>query len=524
MDNQFVFVSADGDSIGNKVARASLSDDVDALHDISSKIKAGNDLMEDFAVKHAGQVISSGGDEANFRIPLDAVEELESLRTDYSYVVGATLSMGVGQSISQANKALMVAKLNGKDQILQYTPEVDQQYQQAVQNENAGMATGEAKKIGDAYMKNEEQKPVDQAQPDEANSEEVAPEASPQDDHSDCPYCKEAAEELGEDDCPYCAEEGVAGVEGSTNDCPYCEEAHSEDEHQHDDNCPHCQELDNAKAQEDGSQSSENDAQVDPDALPVDQEIQADPDQQAIPGEMQSGDEEKPKESGSEEHKSPEEIMEVFDETHGDSSTNDDPSQEDQHQFKQDEDTGIAESGDGQEENVSRPDDFNEEIPQGTEDPNNTDGSQDPNYAEVMQDDLSNNQDDIQRERVGDIVRQALQDYKANKDFLEQAQAQSPEFYQASVGVIRAMIEMAKLLGFNGPQQMNQEAQPELGQEQEQMVSEQPDPANPFPVHPDNGGQPQDGSQSANGDKGDWNNPFPAHPDNGGAGGKPKGQ
>jgi hypothetical protein len=128
-----------------------------------------------------------------------------------------------------------------------------------------------------------------------------------------------------------------------------------------------------------------------------------------------------------------------------------------------------------------------------------------------------------------------LQSFKANKNYLEQAQAQAPEFYQANIGMIRAMIEMAKLLGFNGPAQSGQESgqSSELGQQQSQMLDQaqaqqpeqkQPDPANPFPKHPENGGSSKDSSSPDDKKKPDPANPFPKHPDNGGAGKKPKDQ
>jgi hypothetical protein len=57
------------------------------------------------------------------------VELLEQLRKDYQYMVQATLSIGYGQTISQAGKALLVAKERGKDQVVQYDESVEQEVQ-----------------------------------------------------------------------------------------------------------------------------------------------------------------------------------------------------------------------------------------------------------------------------------------------------------------------------------------------------------------------------------------------------------
>lgn len=530
MDNQFIFVAADGDSIGSKVARASLADDVDGLRDVSSKIVAGNELIKDFAVNCGGQVISDGGDEANIRIPVASAEDLEALRTDYAYTVGATLSLGVGTSLSQASKALDVAKLNGKNQILQYTPDVEQQWQQASQQVNAGgAASEEAQKIGEAHMKNDPQvsskeqltPKTDVNSPNQDSSDEqVLADApvdansagadAPIDDHSDCPYCNEdAQEELAGDDCPYCAEDDQVEAEAGLDDCPYCQQAHPEDQHQHGDDCPHCQELDASKAQEAAPAVAPQDAQVDPSAAVGAPDPAADPsaDPSAVEPELS------PAELQTDEHQTPPEVLDQFDAVHGD------PSQA-KTDIEQVDDTALAEGNDRQENNISRPGDFDGEIPQGSEDPANTDSSAPP-YADVMQQDLSDNADDIQKQKVGDIVRQALQSFKATKNYLEMAQQQAPEFYQANIAMIRAMIEMAKLLGFAGAAQ-GEQPQAELGQEQAQMIGEQPDSANPFPQHPENGGS--EDPSAAGGTPADSANPFPQHPENGGAGGKQQGQ
>src|ERR1035437_2992847 len=162
-NNQHIFVSMDGDSVGNLVGRAALADDVESLNDVSIHIEAGKELIRDFVRRHAGPIISAGGDEINARLPLDAVEEIESLRTDYSYIVKATLSVGVGEKLSQSSKALMVAKLRGKNQILQYAPDVEDEWTQSVQNANVS----ESQKIGNAYMKKDPQESQKEQLPDE---------------------------------------------------------------------------------------------------------------------------------------------------------------------------------------------------------------------------------------------------------------------------------------------------------------------------------------------------------------------
>jgi chromosome segregation ATPase len=55
----------------------------------------------------------------------DHIQDLPSIREKYESAVGATVSVGLGLSIAEADKALLSSKLNGKDRITFYTPAVD---------------------------------------------------------------------------------------------------------------------------------------------------------------------------------------------------------------------------------------------------------------------------------------------------------------------------------------------------------------------------------------------------------------
>jgi hypothetical protein len=130
MDNQnFLVFAGDGDNIGQRHARTILSDDINAVREVSEHITAGNDYVRQFVEQHGGQWISGGGDEFTFEAPAEFIELLEQIRKDYQYMVQATLSIGYGQTISQAGKALLVAKERGKDQVIQYDESVEQEVQ-----------------------------------------------------------------------------------------------------------------------------------------------------------------------------------------------------------------------------------------------------------------------------------------------------------------------------------------------------------------------------------------------------------
>lgn len=134
-----------------------------------------------------------------------------------------------------------------------------------------------------------------------------------------------------------------------------------------------------------------------------------------------------------------------------------------------------------------------------------------PDLGAVLGEGLDAHADNIQREKVVQMVSQALAGFKQCKHIIELSQTQAPQLYSSSIMMLKAMIEMAKMLGL---EQAGPVAQP------------QSEWQNPFPTHPDQGGQPAPGhapaagSASTDGDANtgnEWQNPFPAHPDNGGA-------
>jgi hypothetical protein len=168
---------------------------------------------------------------------------------------------------------------------------------------------------------------------------------------------------------------------------------------------------------------------------------------------------------------------------------------------------------------VSRPESYSQNSPSDMAlDEDNTAVS--PDLSSVLHEGLDSHADNIQRERVVQMVSQALTGFKACKPIIERSQTQAPQLYQSSIMMLKAMIEMAKMLGLseNGatPDQNPLEGNP------------QNEWQDPFATHPDNGGAPQaqapqapgTGSASTSGDSNNgnsWANPFPTHTDNGGS-------
>lgn len=143
------FLCYDGDGIGAKVGRAALSNDVAYLKEISAKIEAGNDLFRGWCLSVlGGDIIGIGGDEGRLSIPVDHIADVAKLKDKYFEITGFTCSIGIGVNISQANKALIVAKNTGKNKITLYSNRVEQQLEQMDEGEK-----NESKKLFDEYLK-----------------------------------------------------------------------------------------------------------------------------------------------------------------------------------------------------------------------------------------------------------------------------------------------------------------------------------------------------------------------------------
>jgi len=150
------FAALDGDNAGSHVGQAVLHDDVEALADISSRIDSANQAVKQWVEAHGGKMISFGGDESTFMIEAESLEALgdmiEELRDQYQQVSGFTVTAGIGESLSQAGKALMAGKLVGKDMVMEYNDHVEAILEEAHNHAGAGEGTEEEEKLDEAYL------------------------------------------------------------------------------------------------------------------------------------------------------------------------------------------------------------------------------------------------------------------------------------------------------------------------------------------------------------------------------------
>jgi minimal CRISPR polymerase domain len=142
-----VYITADGDGIGQKVGRMRLDNDVDGVRREAQNIDRGNEIFARWAESHGGSLIEAGGDEVTVEVPAAYLDELPDQRRLYAERVGATVSVGVGWNLRESARALLAAKLRGRNQIVFYGPGVDQELEEAERRK-----PDETKKLVEEYL------------------------------------------------------------------------------------------------------------------------------------------------------------------------------------------------------------------------------------------------------------------------------------------------------------------------------------------------------------------------------------
>jgi hypothetical protein len=479
VDNVF-YVAYDADSAGSKIGQAIISDNPQALEDASNRIQLGNEIIARWAKKWKGIQYSSGGDQGLFALPPEALHELEMVRADYEHATGLTISVGVGTTLSESGKALIVAKFWGKNMVVQYSPEVEKEIESANAKISEGSANFEEQKLGTAYLQPEEM--VIMGKEDQPN-----PAAQEESGHADCPYCQAMEQEGVEDpdhcefchddeatDCPFCKEnaEHDPNAEGHPEDCPLCAEAAQEgssdvggDDHSvADSGGPQTQLPTTTSSQDFAGQA------LDTPDLPKPDAISENPDEVAFNPETETNENRRLDEEGDEEssqaaipgdEESSETVQSIVDDVESLPPTE---SQARQEQAQID-DANLA-VGDNMEDGVSRPEDYESNVP-GDMGLAEDEGDDSPDLGSVLQEGLDSHADNIQREKVIQLAAEALEGFKGCKDILEKAKEQAPQLYEASIAMLKAMIEMAKMLG------LDQEAQEHAGADGDQSMDDQ---------------------------------------------------
>lgn len=503
-DKKLLYISFDADSAGRKIGKAILNDDPKEVSKVSKSINLGNMLFEKWAKEHNGVQYSSGGDQGVYSIPEECVKELEQLRKDYHYITGLTVSIGVGKHLSESGQALLMAKLKGKNQIVFFDKETKKEIQQIKKRaKNGKFKSMEEYKIADSYLSKSE--------------DELSCPYCEQTDGVDTEHCKWCHNlEVEEDPCPFCQQDPSQGPkepEVSEEDCTYCKEKTQEEQS----GCPYCKTHPSGPGTSPDSNndiappgSDEEKDQYDKMGMSPPEIGKPNPNEEPPIGQNAPLDTEPvvdaveevrdPERSETaaidpEDNHSREALISIAEqiENEGNPSEN---------QINTIDDADIS-SGTETEGNVSRPEGYGQNIPgdMGTGGPNvaEKDGEE-PDFYNLLEEGLNHNADSIQKDKTITMVSQALMEFKNCKDILEQSKLQMPQLYQASISMLKAMIEMANMLGLgqsgsgDSPGPIGPQGESVLGEVQESLTPEQENEwHNPFPTHPDHGGEQKPG-------------------------------
>lgn len=465
-----LYMAYDGDDAGKLVGRAILADDADSLHDASSRINAGHQVVRIWVEAHEGQVVSGGGDEGVFIVPEEATHNLEELRKDYQFTTGLTMTIGVGKSLSEAGKSLMVGKFRGKDTVVVYDLTIEDELNDFKAHIEQGTASQEEKKISEEYFK---------AEGNDMNKDEKTQGTS----HEGCPFCETMVQEGAMDEqCPFCAADAAHDPNAADHpaDCPLCQQnaAHDPSAPGHPADCPLCQADEKDGVMGDELQRPDDQAvnptagpntelptttssqdfagqDLDSPQLPKPDAIQENPDEVVATPEYETNnnvaieanfDPNAPADK--------DDVIAPSDGAVSAQSVLDDVDALPATEAQAKQQAGEANTdgvGDGMDDNVSVAGDFLSDTPgdMGLGDDTGTA----PDMTSVLQEGLNGQADSIQRERVIQLVAEALEGFKGCKDIIERAKMQAPQLYESSIAMLKAMIEMAKMMG------LDQEAQ-----------------------------------------------------------------
>lgn len=186
-----IYVSFDGDHIGRMIGRMALQDKPEEVRKLSQTIDRGNKIWQSWAEAQGGTIVSLGGDEGRLEVESDHLTDLPALREQYKSAVDSTVSVGVGMKLSEADKALLAAKLQGGDRIQLYSPEVEEILANA-----EGDGKDERAKIVDEYL--DPSTGLQKAQPPAKNQGAHAGMQGPSQDRPAAPQAPQAAPEHSE--------------------------------------------------------------------------------------------------------------------------------------------------------------------------------------------------------------------------------------------------------------------------------------------------------------------------------------
>jgi hypothetical protein len=464
-----IYIALNGDDVGSRIGEAIANDDHEGLASASSAIEGAHGNIDQWVESVGGKKVTRSGDEGIYLVPEEALGDLESIKGAYKEQSGHGLTVGVGHSMSEASKALIYGKLNGKDQVVHYDPMIedylsdqdadeempeevpmDSDQDQPEESEASEEGEEDAQDSGNAQMAAKKPAPASveaDGNPDEADGE---------DDQEDDEQAEEQSEDEGS--LPPTKDSGAMfSDENEDDDDDDDAETAPPGDDEGDDNQKASESPEDASVPMIDEDSDEDDSDV------SEQEDTSDPDapgSQAIDGDIDGEDFGSDKDNSEQEDQDEESGEAAQDMAMNPAQAPAQPQEQSEYAQLNEDDESNPDMDMGNESYEEEPDDALSSMIHG-----------DMADEEAPQEDMGEEQAPQQAEsQLDDELRQdiasALMAFKENKDMLEQAREQNPKLYQATITMLRSMIEMAKKLGASPEQDMSdQENQQQLNEE-----------------------------------------------------------
>jgi hypothetical protein len=129
-----VFVAWSADRAVTQQKDAIAANDPAKLRQISHAIEHGTSVWRSWAEMYGGSLVNEG----SAQIDAAHLEDLPRIKEQYESAIGGPATVGIGQKLAEAARALLCGKLKGGDQVVLFTPEVEAEIQKA-----KGMAKAE---------------------------------------------------------------------------------------------------------------------------------------------------------------------------------------------------------------------------------------------------------------------------------------------------------------------------------------------------------------------------------------------
>lgn len=469
MKEQMTYVAIDADNVGESIGNAVLSNDTDQLSSISNNINSGVSIFSQWAEYNGGKIISSGSDEAIFQVPVASIDDLEDLKQKYQEKTGFSISIGIGENISEAAKALIYAKINGKDQITDYSPEIETAMKQAISgnlseevSDDDQLEGGVGDDVDKEELPQDELEAGTEHEKEHTDDEEVAEEIATDHLAEDEDYYSDLEEMEAEDEAEDEETEEIE-VPADEVDGDYGSEEMEEGQPEHE------QEMSEEEEFVHDAQENRED-EADDDLIEADKEEEY---PELVEETKQIAEEE-----GEEEVEDEEEALdEMADEENGqeDIDLDGEPDMMEDHGEINPEEDDLDGDGDveheeamaaeaGEEEEYDDSGDYGDEALEDDE------GLEQAIAQEMGADEApveeSGEEQPLDHDDLKNVIYESLNIFKENREYLNAMGQENPQLYSSLIHTLQAMIEMAKELGYG-------DAAEELTAEEPEMESQE---------------------------------------------------